>query len=74
MQLKTIKLVKQYMAWPAGNVREVAARLADQLISSGMAVEVDPDRRVENKAVQSEPAKRGPGRPRKIAIDDKAIA
>jgi hypothetical protein len=47
---------------------------AKQVVEAGYGTEIADEPRTDNKAIQSEPAKRGPGRPRKVAIDDKAVA
>jgi hypothetical protein len=69
MALTTIKIIRPYMTWPVGNVREVSEMLANQLVDGGFAKRVE----AEKPEPADAPAKRGPGRPRKVKPENKAV-
>lgn len=57
--------------WPKrGEVADFPAEEAADLIAAGIAAKHDGKAPVESAAVDTEPAKRGPGRPRKAAESD----
>jgi 16S rRNA C1402 (ribose-2'-O) methylase RsmI len=63
--MKTVRFVKPYMHFPAGHEREMAARLADQLVKGGFVVIVEQ----EHKSLSAEHT----GRAKRLELSNKAV-
>lgn len=66
-----IKLLINTAYGKVGDIVNVGVAVGERLITTKQA---EPVNETDNKAIHSDTTKRGPGRPRKVAIDDKAIA
>ena len=66
--MKTVRFVKPYMHFPVGNVREMAPRLADQLVQAGVVVIVEAE--AEDHKSLSAPST---GRAKRLDLSNKAV-
>jgi len=68
MSMHTVLMLKNYTSFVAGQVREMPTMQAERLVTNGFAEYV-----TAAADLPAPEAKRGPGRPRKIKLDDKAV-
>lgn len=68
MPMHTVLMLKNYTSFVKGQEREMPTLQAERLVTNGFAEYV-----TAKDDLPAPEVKRGPGRPRKIQLDDKAV-